>query len=368
MSKNKVVIDARMIRMSGIGAYIRNNILNGVYTDALGNKEDIYYVDSSLNVINYESKIYGIKEQLKFPYAQVKKLKPDVLHVPHYNVPIFYNGKMIVTIHDLIHLIHPEFLKNKFAYIYAKIIIGIALKKSDAILTVSESSKNDILRFYKHTNPDKIHVIYNDIPRCYIHKQKNKVEYLIEKYNIPKDKKLIMYVGNLKPHKNLTRLVEAFSKINDVEDTRLVLVGKAFDNYNLNEIEQKLGVADKIIHTGMVTDEEIIDFYNLVDLFVFPSLYEGFGLPPLEAMACGTPVIASNISSIPEVVGEAAHLIDPYNIKEITMALNEELSKAKEENTLVEKGYKRVEWIRNYNHSDKELALIIDQVCQKNKK
>lgn len=342
VQEKRIVVDARMINMSGIGIFIKNNIKAGLYTDALGNSGEIHAVNADLNVIEYNEKIYGLKEQLRFPYKALRQIKPDVLHVPHYNVPIFYRGKMVVTIHDLTHLVYPEFLPNKLAYWYARIMFGIAIKKAYKIMTVSESTKKDILKYYKHTNPDKIFVIYSTILPQYKNKDKKEVVYLYEKFNIPQDKKLVMYVGNLKPHKNLKRLLEAFSKIDDLENTRLLLVGKAFKNYDLNDIEHKLGLSEKIIYTGAVSDEELVDFYNLADLFVFPSLYEGFGLPPLEAMACGTPVIASNTSSMPEVLGEAAHYFNPLCVEEMTKAINEELAIEKEKNPLIKKGFEQV--------------------------
>ncbi len=323
----KIAVDARMISMSGIGTYIQNLMKYGCYDIALGNKEDISKFSNKVQTIKFDSPIYGIKEQLKFPYKKLKKMKPDLLHVPHYNVPIFYKGKMIVTIHDLTHLIYPEFLPNKFAYYYAKFMIWIALKKACKIITVSENTKKDILERFK-VNPDKIEVIYNAVGKEFIKKDKKNITYLYKKFDIPKDKKILMYVGNLKPHKNLERLLEAYSKIVEKDKTCLVLVGKAFSNYNiLKEKEKSLSIDKNVIHTGIVNQKELVDLYNLADLFVFPSLYEGFGIPVIEALACETPVICSNTSSIPEVGGKYVTYIDPMNINQITEKINEVLAK-----------------------------------------
>lgn len=313
----KVAVDARMIKMSGIGTYIQNLMKNGCYNIALGKKEEINEIDDKIETIEFNSPIYGIKEQLKFPYKKLRKEKPDVLHVPHYNVPIFYKGKMVVTIHDLTHLIHPEFLPNKFAYFYAKFMIWIALKKADKVITVSQNTKNDILKMFK-VNPDKIEVIYNGVGEEFVKKDKESIKYLYNKFNIPRNKKIIMYVGNLKPHKNLERLLEAYSKINNKEETCLLLVGKAFEKYNvLEDKEKQLEIDKQVIHTGIVTQEELVDLYNFADLFVFPSLYEGFGLPVLEALACGTPVVCSNTSSMPEVGKSHVTYINPLDIDDI---------------------------------------------------
>ena len=121
----------------------------------------------------------------------------DLLHVPHYYVPVFYRGRLAVTVHDLTHLVLPQFLPNKLAYLYAKFLIGYAVHKAEVVFTVSENSKKDILRFYR-VPEEKISVVYNAVDNRFIHRQREDVEYLIDKYNLPRDKKVIMYVGNLK--------------------------------------------------------------------------------------------------------------------------------------------------------------------------
>ena len=344
----KIAVDARMINMSGIGTYIQNLIKNNCYNIALGNLEELKkyekYIDEE---IEFNEKIYGIKEQLRFPYKKLKKLKPDVLHVPHYNVPIFYRGKMVVTIHDLTHLVHKEFLPNKFAYYYAKFMMWIAIKKATKIITVSENSKKDILKFFK-VNPDKIEVIYNGISLDQFYKKEKKdINYLYQKYNIPENRKNILYVGNLKPHKNLERLLEAFSKITNKDDYNLILVGKAFKNYNvLEEKEKLLNINKNVIHTGIVSQEELVDFYNLSDLFMFPSLYEGFGLPVLEALACGTKVACSNSSSIPEVGGDFVDYFNPYSIDEIKEKIEKNLFDSKKSEIEIRN------WLNKFNWKD----------------
>lgn len=251
---------------------------------------------------------------------------------------------MVVTIHDLTHIVYSEFLSNKFAKIYAKIMMKIALKKAKLVLTESENTKKDILKYFK-VDENKIKVIYLGVKEGLEEKTKEKVEYLYEKFQIPRDKKTIMYVGNLKPHKNLEKLLQAFSKMQN-EDIRLLLVGKAFENYNiLEDKEKELKIKDKVIHTGIVTDEELCDLYNLVDLFVLPSLYEGFGLPVIEAMACGAKVVSSNSSSLPEVGGDVVPYFDPNDEQEMAEVMAKELER---EDTEEEK-QKRIAWARSFN-------------------
>ena len=350
----KIAVDARMINMSGIGTYIQNLMKNDCYDIALGRKEKIEKISNKVDTIEFDSPIYGIKEQLKFPYRKLKKEKPDVLHVPHYNVPIFYRGKMVVTIHDLTHLLFPEFLPNKFAYFYAKFMIWIALKKANKIITVSQNTKNDILKMFK-VNPDKIEVIYNGVGEEFVKKDKENIKYLYKKFNIPQNKKIIMYVGNLKPHKNLERLLEAYSKIENKEETCLVLVGKAFEKFNvLEDKERKLEIKEQVIHTGIVTQDELVDLYNLADLFVFPSLYEGFGLPVLEALACGTPVICSNTSSMPEIGKNNVIYVNPLDVEDIKNKI-ENLDKYIVDKSSIDKQLLEFTWKNAY---DKTLGVL----------
>ena len=359
VTKPKVAVDARMINMSGIGTYIGNLMKSDCYQIALGNKEEIKELNkiNDSNIIDFNTKIYGIKEQLKFPYKKLRKLKPTILHVPHYNVPLLYRGKMIVTIHDLTHLVLPEFLPNKFAKFYAKFMMKLAIKKSVKVLTVSENTKKDIIKYFK-VNPDKIEVIYNGVSEDFCIKNKEDINYLYKKFNIPKDKKLLLYVGNLKPHKNLKRLLEAFSKISNKDDYRLILVGKAFEHQiDLDSEEKELLIDKYVIHTGVVSNEEIIDLYNLVDLFIFPSLYEGFGLPVIESLACGTNVICSNNSSIPEVGGKLVDYFDPYDVNDIKNKIEKNINKKLD--------YKKVcNWINQFdwNKCSCEIKKIIDEI------
>ncbi len=314
-------IDARMIEMSGIGTYIQHLMGHGIYDYALGKEDEIRRYDSDVKVIPYDAPIYSPKEQLRFPNKAVRAAGIDIMHFPHYNVPISYREKYVTTVHDLTHIVLPEFLGGKAKYLYAKFLMRQALRRASHIFTVSENSKKDIQKYFD-IQDDKISITYNAIDDDFRVKDKTEIEYLYNKYSIPRDKKLLLYVGNLKPHKNLSALLKAMKELNR-DDVYLLLVGKAFKSIDLDEQENQMGIKDRVIHTGMVSKEELIDLYNLADLFVFPSLYEGFGIPPLEAMACGTPVIAADNSSIPEVCGDAAVYFDGRNENRIKCVIEE---------------------------------------------
>lgn len=357
-----IAIDARMIEMSGIGTYIQHLMGQGIYDYAFGKEEEIRKYDKEVKVIPYDAPIYSPKEQIGFPDKEAKKSGIQLVHFPHYNVSISYHGDFVVTVHDLTHIILPEFLGNKLKYFYAKFLMSYALKKSKHIFTVSENSKKDIIELFK-INPEKISITYNAVDSDFKQKNRDEIEYLYEKYQIPRKKKLLMYVGNLKPHKNLSRLIEAFSKLENREDCRLLLVGKAFTSTDLESEEKRLGIGNYVIHTGMVKKEELIDFYNLATLFVFPSLYEGFGIPTLEAMACGTPVIAANNSSIPEVVGDAAVLFDATSTDEIARAIDKVLNNRNIASDLIDAGNERVKCF-NWNNSVDVVKIQLEQIAK----
>lgn len=338
-----ICIDARMIESSGIGTYIQNlcSSIND-YGIVLGDENTIKKYYNPAQVLEFNAPIYGPKEQVKFPYRELSKLRPDVLHVPHYNIPLVYTGKMVTTIHDITHVVFPQYLPNKLALYYAKLMISAAIRKSKHILTVSQNTKNDLVRYFS-ADPEKITVTYNGVNSKYHIKEKSSYEYLYEKYSISRNKNIILYVGNKKPHKNLERLLYAFAESKCRKDSLLIFTGKGFDSYTvLEKTAKELNLEDQIIHTGLVPESELVDLYNLADLFVFPSLYEGFGIPPLEAMACCTPVLCSSASSLPEVVGDAAYIVDPYDVKSITEGIDLLLENERLRSGLIIKGLQRV--------------------------
>ncbi len=319
-----VAIDARMIEMSGIGTYVQHLMGQGIYDYAFGSEETIRKYDDEVRVIPYDAPIYGLKEQLFFPDKDVKRAGVSLVHFPHYNVPVSYSGKFLVTIHDITHIVLPEMLGNRLKSCYAYFLMKHAVRNAMHIFTVSQNSKKDICETFGICY-DRVTITYNAAGREFAPKDKAETEYLFDRFSIPRNRKILLYVGNLKQHKNLSRLLEAFSEINDDKNMVLLLVGKAFSNLELKRREEELKIEDEVIHTGVVQKKELVDLYNLADVFVFPSLYEGFGIPLLEAMACGTPVVCSNSSSMPEVAGDAAMMFNPYNVEEMGKAIKDML-------------------------------------------
>ncbi len=334
-----IALDARMIEMSGIGTYIQHIVGRGIYDIAIGNEEEIRRYDSKVEIIPWKEGVYNPKMHFSFPSKAVKNAGVELVHFPHYNVPWNYSGRFVVTVHDLIHVLFPEYLGSGLEALYAKNLISHALRKAERVMTVSENSAADIMSLF-HTDADKIKVTYLAADEFFQRRTADKTKYLYRKYGIPENRKVILYVGNLKPHKNLMLLTEAYSKLpNDLKDSScVVLAGKAFKNWN---VADNLSESEQIITTGAITKDELIDLYNLADLFVFPSLYEGFGLPPLEAMACGTPVICSNVASMPEVVGDAAMMINPINSTELSKGIETLLCSQEIRDDLISRGTAR---------------------------
>ena len=258
------------------------------------------------------SKNYSISEQIRIPLALMRE-QVTLFHAPHYVLPPLVPCRSVVTIHDCIHLMFPQYLPNQFAYAYARTSITLASHRATRVLTVSESSKRDILRFV-NAPPEKIDVIYNAYDERFgIEPREEEVVRVRERYQLHDE--FVLYAGNVKPHKNLERLIQAFDLVRrrGLGHLKLVLIGDEISKYAaLRRAVHQHQLHKYVRFLGYLPEATLAVMYRLAGVFVFPSLYEGFGLPPLEAMASGTPVVTSNVSSLPEVAGDAAVLVDPY--------------------------------------------------------
>lgn len=285
-------------------------------------------------------KLWTIWTQVRIPLDLMFQ-KPDILFLPSHSLPRYHPCKTVVTIHDLAFLTFPAYFKAKDRIIQRK-ITSYAIKNADRIIAVSHSTKRDIIKYY-HVNSEKITVIYHgggEIRRPI--SDSDKIEEVRQKYNLPT--RYILYLGVLQPRKNLARLIKAFDSL--LKDQKiaqgLVIAGKKGWLYqDIFDTVKRLKLQDKVSFTGYIPTNDLPMLLAGADLFVLPSLYEGFGLPVLEAMACGTPVITSNVSSLPEVVGNAAILIDPYNIKEMADAIYRVLHNENLKSEMVRKGLKQ---------------------------
>jgi glycosyltransferase involved in cell wall biosynthesis len=231
----------------------------------------------------------------------------------------------VVTIHDCIHLRFPQYLPHRLAYVYARSSMWMATHRASRVLTVSETSKRDILRYFRIPE-SRIDVIYNAIDeRLGEAPTEAEVALVRERYQL--NDPFVLYAGNIKPHKNLERLIAAFQMLRrggGMENVKLLIIGDEISKYaSLRRAVHRHKLHKHVRFFGFVPDKTLASLYRLASVFVFPSLYEGFGLPPLEAMACGAPVIATKAASVPEVCGDAAVYIDPSSAEGLAMAIRD---------------------------------------------
>ncbi len=338
----KIGIDARMLGWSGVGRYTEN-LLQGL---AEIDKENEYIVFKKAPFPPFS---FG--EQIFFPLV-LRKKRIDLFHCPHFLNPLLGAKKLVLTVHDLIPLHFPQYFswRERF-YFYQVLKRGI--KKARRIITVSQYTRKDILDNFK-VEEEKIRVIPNAVGKIFRPLESGeRVERFKKKYAITKP--YILYVGNQKPHKNLGNLLQAFELLREKLKNRYALViaspssrvNKSAAGENLSALpgRQSGGGRDKLdsclIHLGNISDEELPLLYNGAELFAFPSLYEGFGLPPLEAMACGTPVLSSNATSLPEVIGEAGVMVNPRDSKGMSEKIWKILSDKELRDSLIKKGLAR---------------------------
>lgn len=293
---------------------------------------------------------------------QIMSKNPDLFLSLNHALPPFLKCKTAAIIYDVIPLV----IKNSTTAYYRlkfKRELRYTLKRADYLIAISEHTKQDLVNLFG-VKPDAIKVIYPGYDKLFTPlNDQEKIRAVKNKYKIDSD--YILFTGTLQPNKNLPRLIEAFANLKETKHVshNLVIAGKDVLGSNVvRKIVSQKKMENEIIFTGYVSGEELPVLMNGAVVFVFPSLYEGFGIPPLEAMACGTPVITSNVSSLPEVVGDAGLLIDPLNIDGLTNAMYKVITNDSLRETMRQKGLERVK-IFSWSNSAKELLSIINDSC-----
>lgn len=371
----KIGIDARMYssKFTGIGRYVFELV------DKLSklDKKNEYVLfmnkpqfdefeppNKRFSKVLVNAKHYSLSEQLGYLRA-LRRAKLDLMHFTHFNAPILYRRPSIVTIHDLTLNFFPGKKMNgafhRFAY---SKVLGSVLKRSKKIISVSENTKKDLVEI-AHISPSKIDVIYEGVnedfgPRS----DEEQNDEVLKKYGITKD--YVLYTGVWRGHKNLVNLIKAFGILKQIEhfDGQLVVTGEEDPYYpEVKRTVAELELEHDTIFTGLVPENELVALYQEAKVFAFPSLYEGFGLPPLEAMRCGTPVVASKTSCIPEICGEEnAIFFDPFDPTEMADSIykvwiNSTLQKELRENGL--KHSRKFSWDKM---AEKTLAIYEEVV------
>jgi glycosyltransferase involved in cell wall biosynthesis len=361
----KIGIDARTIlnpekgEAIGVGHYTYQLIRHLLEID----KENEYVIFFDFRVREKDIKKFA-RENVKikfYPFSDYKKYLPgayseilgtatlakedlDVIHAtsPMSRIPTSYRGKTIVTVHDLavykVPEVFPQLQRTKI-----RATMNLMINKADKIIAVSSSTKKDIQEIFK-TPEEKVSVIYSGFDRRFSGESQVTREKVLEKYGIKE--KYILFLGTLEPVKNIGRLFEAFkifknkSKQEGIQgDYKLVMAGKSgWLTKEYKQMAKDLGIAKDVIFTGYIIGDEMVPLFKNADFFVMPSLYEGFGTTVLEAFATGTPAVVSNVSSIPEIAGDAAMLVNPLDVKEIADAMTKFSQDENLKNSYREKG------------------------------
>ena len=346
-------IDGRGINLysgSGIGTYSKNLILNLInnfqdhFEIIWTGEENKKFIKDNTSLTCISGRYSSFYENFFIPNLMSSK-DIDLYHLPQNGIGLPLNSnikKFVVTIHDLIPYTMPETVGKGYLTRFLKEMPYI-IESVSGILTVSQHSKNDILRFFPNFPSDKIYVTPLAANDNFKPLEKNTCKEKIKNlYNI--DDPFILYLGGFSSRKNVRTLILAFKKVmKDLKKNYKLLLGGAIkDEGNiLKELCISNGLENKVIFPGFIPDDLIPILYNAADVFVYPSYYEGFGLPPLEAMSCGTPVITSNLTSIPEVTEDTALLINPSNEEELCNALLKVLNNDNFKETLSKAGLKR---------------------------
>ena len=308
-------------------------------------------------------------EQYSLPIL-ARQHKIDILHSPANMAPLFYSGTSIVHIHDLCFVVNPQWYSYLFHTVYNVVIPRLA-RRATRIITNSNNSRNDLLQFCR-LEARKVHLVYWAVDDIFSKTAKHKPEendFADGSMDIPKEG-YILYVGSMEPRKNIPTLIEAYEKMRcDYPEikTKLILIGGESPLFADVRLKIKKYNSD-VIFKGFVNDKMLVNYYKKATLVAYPSLYEGFGLPPLEAMASGVPVVTSNTSSIPEVVGDAALMISPYDCNQLAHTLARVIKDEKLREFLIIRGLEQVRKFNWYRVARNILGIYSEIFNDKSKK
>ena len=352
----RIGIDARVIRKyPGMGRVCYNLIKEIALIDER-NEYVIFGKHPSLNFLEGRGNFRSV--DIDFPVLSARTLFWLQRIIKRESVELFYSPfqattisppcPMVITVHDMMDLFYPDAFTHHPFYVnyalrtYFRFVIPKSIRNAAMITSVSESTKRDILEYF-HVPEDRVEVIHNGVEDKFLPIRDEQILTMVkEKYNLPD--RFVLYLGSTKPYKNLDGTLEAFSKlkeqyINPDNHIYLVIGGlKHFSSFDLERKARELGIENDFFNIGYISEDDLPSVYSLAEVFLFPSIWEGFGLPALEAMACGTPVVTSNTSSLPEVVGEAGIMVDPKNTTSIAEALYRILNDKTLRDELSEKG------------------------------
>jgi len=312
-------------------------------------------------------RIFPSTRIIRLPIAFPVKLAGDRVDVFHcqYMGPPFSVTPYVVTLHDILHEIYPEFYPNSLRF-FMSLFYPFSARRAAKVLTVSEYCKNAIVNMYR-VPEEKVEVIYNGVSNEFKPiKDKSLIDSVKKKYGILS--KYILFVGRLEPRKNIPGLIKAFYslKVHHNIPHQLVVVGmRDFKYHKISETVKHLKLTEDIVFTGRIEQEDLSVIYNGADLFVFPSFGEGFGIPPLEAMACGIPVITSNTTALPEVVGDAGIMINPWKNEELSETMYKVLSDSSLQSKMKNRGLERSK-LFSWSRTAEKVLRVYEEIYEKN--
>jgi alpha-1,3-rhamnosyl/mannosyltransferase len=326
--KPRIGIDARKVKDYGIGSYIRE-LIGGIarcpeseryrFLIYVGpfDRDALPTLPAHFEVADEEAPGYSVSELTGFAW-RIFRDRLDLFHATHYVLPPLPKTRAVVTIHDIIHLLYPQFLPNRAAHLYARFMIRRALRRADRIITVSYNSKRDLADYYGIPS-SRTEVIYNGVSaRFRPDVPEEEIRRVAEKHGLVRP--YLLFLGGEKPHKNVQNVVRAFAEARRRGELphSLVLAGPMPKNPGrIDALVAALDLAGPIRQTGVVDDEDLPGLYAGATALLYPTLYEGFGLPVIEAMACGVPVLTSSTSALQEIAGGYAYLVDPMDVDAI---------------------------------------------------
>ena len=286
--------------------------------------------------------LYLPSEQLVWPFL-LARARADLFHSPYVVLPLLAHIRSVMTVHDLIFERHPEYRPRSYLQRFYRPVTQLGIKRADRVLTVSESTSRDIQAYY-HVNRARIHVTRSGVDTTFFQRESDsaRLEAVRERYGLPE--RFILAVGAGRPHKNIETLVESFARL-DPSLAPALVIGGVPDPRFPDGVSARIhahGIASRVIRPGMIPETDLPVVYSLADVFVFPSLVEGFGTPPLEAMACGAPVLASTTPAVSEVVGDAAFAFNARDPEQLANALTRVLTDTTLRTTLSQRGLERV--------------------------
>jgi glycosyltransferase involved in cell wall biosynthesis len=287
--------------------------------------------------------------------------KVSLFHSPFYGIPLFRPCPMITTLYDISYEAHPEWFRPQTARAF-QFNSRQAARHAVKIITISQYSKQEIIKYYG-IKDNKIRVIYPAADDFFKKvDDPSSVKRVVAKYQL--EKPFVMSVGAVHPRRNIERLLRVFARLKKDFDMKLLLIGKIqWPHMDIKGVVEGLGLRDDVVWVEFVSRDDLLNLYNAAEVFVYPSLYEGFGLPVAEAMACGVPVVAANATSVPEVVGDAGILFDPYDDSDILKAVTAVLKDPALKDALSRKGMERAKRF-SYSKTAEETVRLYNEVLK----